>query len=101
MIVTTPNPEVISFSAEPEWLDDIVRQLQCETGDQDPPSVRDRRRGMARDILECGYIGPDGRVQLFFSTRAFASFKETVESMKEPRKGHEPGHFAAMAIRDD
>lgn len=101
MIVTEASPGVVSFSAEPEWLDDVVRQLQDEAGRPSRSAGRERKRNMARDILECGYIGPDGRVQLFFSNSAYAAFKETVEAMKIPRRRHERGHFAAMAIRDD
>lgn len=101
MIVTEPSPDVVSFSAEPEWLDDVIRQLQEEAGRPSRSAGRERKRNMARDILECGYIGPDGRVQLFFSNSAYAAFKETVEAMKIPRRCHERGHFAAMAIRDD
>lgn len=90
MIVTEASSDVVSFSAEPEWLDDVVRQLQDEAGRPSRSAGRERKRNMARDILECGYIGPDGRVQLFFSNSAYAAFKETVEAMKIPRRRH--GH---------
>ena len=58
MIVTEPSPDVVSFSAEPEWLDDVIRQLQEEAGRPSRSAGRERKRNMARDILECGYIGP-------------------------------------------
>lgn len=121
MILASPVPGIVAYSAEPMWLDCLMDALgEADLADaaaspggggereeaagawNSEPEVRVTARELAAlrtDILDSGYIGADGRVLLFFSDEAWRVYQAVIARVPHIERSSKPKcrHFGRLA----